>query len=205
MNDLLKIVEESRKYVVSLMADNLSDSYCYHNFRHTEEVVQRVCFLCDKENIDLRNRHLIEIAAWFHDTGFINDYLQHEIESAKIVREFLKEQSVENEDIEFVVDCIMATELHSEKKNIYCKILSDADCFHFGLPQFIARSICLKHEWEAVRNVNLTLKQALAGSIMFLEQHEFYTQFGLTVLEQGKQKNLKYMIYLEDFLDKNNY
>lgn len=205
MKDLTNLVEKSRDFATSLIVGHLSGNYYYHNLRHTQEVVEQAHFLCDKENIDSRNRQLIEIAAWFHDTGFIKDYLKHEVESAKIARESLEQQSLDESDIEFVVDCIMATELHTEKKNIFCKILSDADCFHFGLPRFIARSICLKHEWETVRNVELSLKQILAGSIMFLEQHEFYTNYGINILEEGKQQNLQYMIHLEEFLEENNY
>ncbi|MDD4848399.1 MAG: HD domain-containing protein [Bacteroidales bacterium] len=205
MKDWTNLINQSSGFVTQLIINNLSDNYCYHNLRHTEEVVLQTQFLCHEENIAENDVQRITIAAWFHDTGFINDYLNHERESMIVAREFLQEKNVEESDIQFITDCIWATELHSEKKTIAQKILSDADCFHFGLPNFMARSICLKHEWEMVRKVNLSLKQLLAGSIIFLEQHQFYTQYGINVLEIGKQNNLQYMMHLEEILENNNY
>lgn len=201
MKDLAFLVEQSRLYTSQLITDNLSDFYCYHNLQHTMEVVDYARFLCKQEAIDTKKSLLIEIAAWFHDTGFVNNYLNHEEESSKIATKFLQKHNFKEEDIQFIVECIMATELHYQKDNIYKKIMSDADCFHFGLPSFTTRTIKLKHEWEKIRNTHLTLKQMLAGSIMFLEQHEYYTKYGIDQLEAWKQENLNYIMRLEDLLD----
>lgn len=205
MKELEHLVEQSKLFTSQLITDNLSDFYCYHNIQHTQEVVDHIRFLCNNESIDEKSTLLLEIAAWFHDTGFICDYLNHEKESVDIAIDFLKKANLDEQDILFVEGCIMATELHFEKDDIYKRIISDADCFHLGLSSFTARTINLKHEWENVRKVKLTLNQMLAGSIMFLEQHKFYTNYGVQVLEAGKQKNLTYMIQLEKSLSENNY
>lgn len=205
MNDITNLIEQSRLFVTSLLTKNLSDCFCYHNLRHTQEVVKYARFLCEKENMDQKNRQLIELAAWFHDTGFVEDYANHERESAKIATDFLEKTFLKNTDIELINDFILATKLYSEKKNQGCKILSDADCFHFGLSNFTARSICLKRERELISQVSLSLKQFLAGSIMFLDQHEFFTDYGIQTLEKGKQENLRYMMRLEENLKEHNY
>ena len=90
----MNLIEQSEDFVSNLLKDKLSNLYSYHNFNHTLTVVNAVKELCKKEDVTAEEKEALLVAAWFHDTGYINGYENHEQESVKIVTTFLKEKEL---------------------------------------------------------------------------------------------------------------
>ncbi|MEZ0128372.1 HD domain-containing protein, partial [Flavobacterium sp. LBUM151] len=88
----MNLIEQSEDFVSNLLKDKLSNLYSYHNFNHTLTVVNAVKELCKKEDVDGKDKEMLLVAAWFHDTGYTIGYEKHEEESVKIVTKFLKEK-----------------------------------------------------------------------------------------------------------------
>lgn len=175
--------------------------FVYHDLRHTFEVAQHTHFLGKRAGISDHDLELLEIAAWMHDTGYVAQPNDHEAGSVLFATPLLSELGVDPADIEVVRRCIMVTKLPHNPLDLLEEILCDADSFHFGEPRFIARSVLLKHEWEAIRKVPLELKSFVAGSIMFLETHRFFTPYAKLHLDPGKAENILYLQALEQRLE----
>ncbi|OQP60198.1 hypothetical protein A3860_34540 [Niastella vici] len=80
----------------------------------------------------------IFIAAWFHDTGYLfAGRYEHEQKGVEIMRELLIKLTRDSELIDEIEDCIMATKMPRNPKNILEEIICDADTYHLGTEHFI--------------------------------------------------------------------
>src|ERR1035438_10890355 len=86
MNNLVKSASE---FVSKLLKENLPAECTYHNLIHAQEVFEAVTELGKNSGLPDEELEIIQIAAWFHDTGFLKDYLNHEYNSAEIAKEYL--------------------------------------------------------------------------------------------------------------------
>src|SRR5689334_10061180 len=102
-----RITEAAEKYVMAFLAGNLDSKFVYHNIEHTMEVVKAVRLIADDSTIGKHEKNVLLVAAWFHDTGYTQLIDQHEDAGAVIAEEFLKEYSVDQEDIDVVKSCII--------------------------------------------------------------------------------------------------
>src|SRR6478735_8913541 len=104
-----KILGEVVPYVFNLLRDKLSPQYLYHNFYHTSEIVKSCNELGKLAELNGEELEILELAAWFHDTGFINGYKDHEVESMRIAEDFLTMADYDKGKTAKVLSCIKAT------------------------------------------------------------------------------------------------
>jgi len=188
MSTLLVDIE---KYVFNLLSKTLDNGLVYHNISHTQGVVEKVIELADNLSIDEVSKENLQIAAWFHDTGFIKGPENHEDESVKIVQKFLKEQNFNADRITLISNLILATKMGHKPQNILEKIIVDADCGHLGSKDFEDRLELLRKEWEAVCNKKYSDEDWIALNIDFLtKDHKYYTDYALKNWSKRKDKNL---------------
>ena len=162
----------------------------FHNFAHTQEVIDNVFLISNAIGIQPEEADLIAIAACFHDTGFSENYEGHEEVSKRLAAQYMEKANFTKTEIERVLSCIDATKIPQNPHDIYAEILCDADLFHLGTPNFFYRNMLLRKEWELFRGIVMTDDAWLLHNIKFLEAHQFKTSYGKEILEQGKQENL---------------
>jgi len=75
------IVQKAEAYVFSLIRDKLPPNYIYHNYNHTVDVVESVIEIAEGSELSKEETEMVVLAAWFHDTGFIEVYDGHEEEA----------------------------------------------------------------------------------------------------------------------------
>ena len=178
---------DAEKYVSNLLNNKLATNYVYHNLVHTQGVVKSIEKLAIPE-IDAEN---LQVAAWFHDTGFIKGAENHEEESVKILTLFLTKKNVEVKRIETISNLILATKIGHEATNDLEKIITDADCAHLGNKSFEDKTALLRKEWEATENKKYSDAEWGAVNIDFLTKvHKYRTDYALKNWSKGKEKNL---------------
>ncbi len=182
------------KNITGYCSDILHSDKCvnlpFHNFAHTQEVIDNVFLISEAMGIQPKEADLIAIAACFHDTGFSENYEGHEEVSKRLAAQYMEKANFTNTEIERILSCIDATKMPQNPHDIYGEILCDADLFHLGTPNFLYRNMLLRKEWELFRGIAMTDDTWLLHNIAFLEGHRFKTTYGKEVLEQGKQENL---------------
>ncbi|MDP5106196.1 MAG: DUF5706 domain-containing protein [Polaribacter sp.] len=181
----------AEKHVFNLLDKELSTIYVYHNLVHTQNVVEKTIEISKDLKIDEISVENLQLAAWFHDTGFIKGRLNHEEESVKILTLFLTQNDVHPERIETISGLILATKLGYQPKNELEKIIIDADCAHIGSKSFDDKTTLLRKEWEITENKIHSDIEWTAINIEFLTQkHRFYTDYALKNWSKIKSKNI---------------
>ena len=185
------LVINAEKHALNLLSSGLDTKYVYHNLAHTQRVVKKVKELMVNMGVNEVDAQNIEIAAWFHDTGFTKSADNHEKESVRIVTDFLKGQNVEEKRIKAISNIILATVMGHKPKNILEKIIVDADCAHLASKNFFDYTSLLRKEWELTRLKTVTYQDWIKENINFFTvQHRFETDYALKNWTKRKEKNL---------------
>lgn len=187
----MNLIEQSEDFVSNLLKDKLSNLYSYHNFNHTLTVVNAVKELCKKEEVNDDEKEILLIAAWFHDTGYITGYENHENESVKIATTFLREKEQSDEFIAKVSNLIMATVKEYIPKTHLEKIIKDADFAHLMGAEYATTCELLRIELKNTWNLNFSNEEWAKENLNFLlNKHRFYTDYAQRKWQPLKEKNL---------------
>ena len=185
----------TEKYVFNLLNNDLDRKYVYHNLMHTQRVVEKTKTLLENLEVPENTAEDIEIAAWFHDIGFINVAENHEKESARIASKFLQTNNVAQQRIDAISTLILATKAGHQPKNDSEKIIMDADCAHLASKSFFEYTSLLRKEWELTGCKKVSDIDWIKENITFFsEQHQFYTEFAIKNWTKRKEKNLSKLI-----------
>jgi predicted metal-dependent HD superfamily phosphohydrolase len=187
---LMTIVEEAEEFVRMLLKDKLSASFLYHNFNHTANVVEAVKHIIDASDLNQQDEEQLLLAAWFHDTGYVVDYKNHEQLSVDIVSGFLKDKNYPEDYIAGVTALIEATSYGYIPHSLGEKIIRDADYAHFISDSYIETSESLRKEWELTQNKQFTDLEWMKGNLeLFTKHHHYYTDFANRNWLPLKEKN----------------
>lgn len=188
----MKLVKNAELYVTELFKKVLEFKYKYHDVDHTRNVVKAVKEIAAHENISAEEIELLELAAWFHDTGYIECKDGHENVSASIATQFLKDNEVDATTIESVVNLILVTAFNHKPKNTLEKIICDADYYHIGNIDYLSFLKELRTEWKLCEVATFTELEWLQENITFLkEKHVFYSNYAKKNWGVIKNKNIK--------------
>lgn len=190
MNFMETLVLEAEKFVVNYLNTNLDSKLVYHNLAHTQRVVEKVQELTTSNDFDDNDQHILQIAAWFHDTGFSKTVEGHEKESVKIASEFLKANGAKDQTIALVSSIILATQIDHTPKTELEGIIKDADCAHVSSKNYDEYAALLKKELELTQGHKITKTEWINTNIDFLTSHKFHTSLAASKWEKRKGKNL---------------
>ncbi len=186
---------EIESEILQVLESGLSEKLTYHNLEHTRYVLKNVETISRYENISEQETYLIKIAALYHDSGFLNAYANHEKESCKLARKYLKKHKLSSSDIQKISGMILATKIPQKPQNNLEMILADADLEYLGTEQYKYISGKLFKEFQ---NFNQTMleEEWLRIQIDFFRQHIYFTNFCIKYRLQQKETNF------ENLLDK---
>ncbi|MFV8325456.1 Pycsar system effector family protein [Flavobacterium sp. ZS1P14] len=188
----MNLIEQSGDFVVKLLKDKLSNSYTYHNIKHTREMVAAVLVLAEGMNVAAEDKEILLVAAWFHDTGYIDGCTNHENCSSAIVTTFLEEKGKSAAYITKIVNLIKATVKEYVPQTLLEKIIKDADYYHLFSADYFSSCEVLRKEWENTENKVLSDKDWFTENLDFLmNKHRFYTDFALKNWQPLKDENIK--------------
>lgn len=196
------LVKQAGEYIFTLFKNQLSKKLVYHNYRHTFETVNEARDLGEMQHLAPDELEDLVLAAWFHDTGYINSYDGHEDESIRFAREWLEQHNHPQERIERIADCIAATRHNVEPTTLLQELLVDADMSNIGKETFFATAELLRVEWEIFKDKSYSDREWAQFQMDFLLSTTFYTyqaqrkyagQLGLNIQEQRSrlQKEVK--------------
>src|SRR5436309_6076814 len=103
-----EIEQQAAEHVRIYLSSKLSQSYCYHNLLHTENVVSAIEEISDGMGLSEQDQLIVLVAGWFHDIGYIFKIEGHEQVGARLAEQFLLDRKVDAEEISKVQSCILA-------------------------------------------------------------------------------------------------
>ncbi|MBC7889541.1 MAG: HD domain-containing protein [Ferruginibacter sp.] len=185
-----------KAFVINLLKNNLSPFYYYHNHEHTLYVVEKALEIGQYEKCTAKEIDLLNTAALFHDTGYLNSYAGHEEESCLLARQYLPGYGYLAPDTDAICAMIMATKMPQSPKNKLEEIIADADLEYLGTDSAGIKSDSLFFELQSL-NPLLTKEQWNRTQISFLQKHHYFTRFCKENREPAKR------IYLEKLMQDN--
>ena len=185
------ILKKSEKFVFELLKNELPNTYLYHNFLHTQRVVESTKEIIENTDLSDLDKNVLIVAAWFHDTGYIEGREDHEKGSVEIAEKFLTEQQVDSETILKVKDCILATKFDSYPKNLLEEIIKDADSSHLAKKYYEEVSELLRQELILQNYKTYSPKEwRQENIILFTEKHKYYTYYAINNWDSKKNEHL---------------
>ncbi len=186
------IYKKAADYVRDLFEKNPGDKLFFHNLHHTETVVERTKEIAAHYNLSEKDMLVLYIAAWFHDTGhlFSQTMKNHEEKSVDVMKKFMSDYDDDKELIQSIEDCIMATKMPRNPKNLVQEIICDADTYHFGTKDFKDTNKNMRKEFN-LREEKISKEDWDEGTLKMLDAHQFYTEYCRDMLNDKKKDNIK--------------
>jgi predicted metal-dependent HD superfamily phosphohydrolase len=182
---------DTESYVKGLFKQHNQSNLVFHNLEHTESVVERVHEIASHYQLPDKDLLELSIAAWFHDTGHLmSDPAGHEEKSVQLMEAFMINRTDDEELVKNIAGLIRITKFPPSPQSLSEMIICDADTYHFGLDDFKQTNKAMKKEL-VLRNMNTMVMDWERNSLELLQKHQFYTTYCLSLLQKGKEKNIR--------------
>lgn len=179
-----------QEMILDKLESDLPKYLYYHNVKHTVDVVTEVELIGWAEGLDDDGILLLKTAALFHDAGHIVSYDDHEYHGTELARNFLPGFGYSPEEIDKICDIIMATKLPPQPKDIYQKIICDADLDYLGRSDMIPVSNTLYKELKEQDKIG-TFNAWNQLQVKFISGHAYFTKTARSLREVNKQKQIE--------------
>src|SRR5258708_28155566 len=121
-------LDDIRKHVISLLGKGLAPTLTYHNVDHALDVATQCMTIAKEEGVtDKQTLMELQIAALYHDSGFLYAYKGHEEKSCELARKELPGFGVNKKAIDNICELILATKVPQRPGNLLQEIICDAD------------------------------------------------------------------------------
>ncbi|MBK0403380.1 metal-dependent phosphohydrolase [Adhaeribacter sp. BT258] len=190
MNDT-EILHRASAYVFKLFQEKLSKKLVFHTYKHTTETVNEARLLGQAHNLPPEQMEMLLLAAWLHDTGYVDTYEGHEENSARRAIAFLREQNYPEDGIAKIAACIRESRIEDKGTELLAHILLDADLAHLGKDSFEGSAELLRVEWEIFLNRFYSDFEWAQVQLDFLQRHAFRTQPAQERFEAQREINIQ--------------
>jgi len=188
------IVDKSLEFVKNQLSQKLDKNCLYHNLAHTLRVFKSTKEIIDNSNLNEEDTKVLQLAAIFHDVGFISNPSNHEQESADVASKFLIEQGESDAIIEKIKACILATKVGVKPTNRLEDIIKDADVSHFGKDNFEEVSEQLRKELKLVNSKKYSKSEWNELNLKVLKEHSYYSDYSKEHWNSKKEENIKHIM-----------
>jgi predicted metal-dependent HD superfamily phosphohydrolase len=190
MMNYLDILDQVRAHVSSLFHTKKDERLIYHNLLHTEQVVKATVKIANHYQLSDHDFFIVNVAAWFHDIGYLTSCEKHEERGAALAKEFLESKGAEPELTSQVMNCILATQMPQHPVGLLEEIVCDADLFHLGSEDFKERNKLIRKEAIAFGGRDIDKHEWRLKTIVLFEAHHYHTDYCLDLLAAKKEMNL---------------
>ncbi len=184
------ILQKVSAHVQMLLTERLPGWAVYHSFRHTEETVNACRDIGEGMKLAKAELEMVQIAAWFHDTGYTVSVVDHEEHSVEIAQAFLSSREYPSDRIARIGAAIRATKVPQQPSNVMEQVLCDADMAHLGSKRFFEKSNLLRLEIEKRTGGTLNDADWLRTNIDFVSRCQYHTPYARSAFSRRQMKNL---------------
>ncbi|HEX8326040.1 MAG TPA: Pycsar system effector family protein [Hymenobacter sp.] len=184
------LVKEAQAHVTELFEKELQPRLTYHTLRHTEAVVKESRALAAAANLGPEDTEALLLAAWFHDTGYLDVYDGHEFRSMERAVTWLGEHGAPATQVELVKELIRVTHRDEEPQTELQKLLADADMSNLARDDFRSSAELLRTEWELVFGKSYSNTEWAELQLNFMMEHKYLSEAGKDRYREAFKANL---------------
>lgn len=178
-------------HALDRLRHELSPELTYHGLWHTQhDVLPAVARMGAINGLPPSDIRLLEVAAAYHDIGFLENYEAHERAGVHIVRRTLPGYGFEEQQIQKIAAMIRATRLPQSPQDRLEEILVDADLDVLGRDDFFDRNELLRQEL-AIRGLSIPWREWQRQQVQFLREHRYFTPVARALRNEGKERHIE--------------
>jgi uncharacterized protein len=162
----------------------------YHSIDHTLDVYESASIIAKLEGVSATDYKLLQIAAIYHDVGYLIEKQNHEEHSCDMARKYLPQFKYSEEEINTICTLIMATKMPQNPKTHSEEIICDADMDYLGRSDFFSVSKRLYKEMLVLGTIR-NWEEWIQLQEVFLKQHHYFTASAIKLRQAEKEQNLK--------------
>ncbi len=185
------LLPKVKDYVSRFITENVPEEYAYHDLKHTNHVVEGVKAIGAGLGLSETEMEIVQLAAWFHDTGYDKGSVDHEERGSEYARQYLHQQGYPADQIEEVVKCIMATKVPNHPTSILEKVICDADFSHLGRELYWDRCGKVRQELAQTKNLLMSEQEWTEFELRFMTSHRYFTDVASELYDSLKAKHIK--------------
>ncbi len=185
------ILEKTESYLADFFQKNIAAEYVYHDWQHTENVVEAVRELGIGIGLDEKQLEVLQIAAWFHDSGYDKGADNHEERGCEHAQAFLSQHNFNPDTIATVKRLILATKVPYQPQDILEEVICDADLSHLGKKIYWDRCGRVRQELLMTKSVVMSEQEWVDFELDFLNRHRYYTTIAEDLYNERKLKHIK--------------
>lgn len=171
------LIHKARAYVEAFLKTTKPEWVRYHNFEHAKAVAKASKTIGSACCLSAEDLEGVILAAWFHDTGYVEAIEGHEEKSVEIATSFLRENGYPKRKIARVAGCILATKMPQNPKTLMEEVLCDADISHLARKDFLEVSERIRLEIEYRMGRKLAEAEWLTMNMLFVAGHQYHTDY----------------------------
>lgn len=192
---------KAERHIMKVLEKKLSPKLHYHSIWHTKDVCRAVERLALLEGVADEGLFLLKSAATYHDAGFVESYEKNEPVGARMAGEILPKYGYTEEHIEEIRRLIYVTQIPHKPTNKLEEIICDADLDYLGRDDFHEIADKLRLELREHGKIDSDKKWDEI-QVMFLNQHQYFTETAKSTRQEKKMKNLEDILVR---LERNEY
>ena len=185
--NILTSVEE---HITQFFKEKVPKKYVYHDLTHTQDVVRSCRQIGLAYGLPMDDLEMLQIAAWFHDSGYEKGPENHEERSAEYAAQFLENLDFAPEVIDVIKGCIKATKIPQRPVGLLQQIICDADLSHLGEKSYWMRTARVRQELIVTQNRLMTEDEWLDFELTFMLGHNYNTDVAKEMFQKRKAKHI---------------
>jgi predicted metal-dependent HD superfamily phosphohydrolase len=187
------LLEITEVHIRAFFNAHVPAKYVFHDLEHTIQIVAASRLIGQGFNLDPRDQLLVELATWFHDTGYSEGPEAHEERSCRNAADFLQDK-ISPAELETVIGCIRATKVPQNPANLLERIICDADLSHLGTENYWDRTGKFRQELILTRQLIMSEQEWVEFELNFMLGHEYHTQIAQELFNKKKAKHIQQLV-----------
>lgn len=188
-----QLLQDTESYIKNYFADHIREEYVFHDLEHTVQSVAAVHMIGEGFQLQEREMLVLQLATWFHDTGYFEGPKDHEARSCTHAEEYLRGK-ITDEELEAVVGCIKATKVPQQPNTLLEQIICDADLSHLGMESYWDRNGKLRQEFILTKKAIMSEQEWLDFELNFMLNHNYHTAVANELFNKRKAKHIKSLL-----------
>lgn len=188
-----QLLRDTEAYILGFFEEKISDKFVFHDLEHTAQTVSAAKAIGEGFKLEEKDLILVQLSAWFHDTGYFDGAAEHEERSCIIATEFLKDRLTED-DLKIIIGCIRATKIPQSPISILEQVLCDADLSHLGMKTYWDRTGKLRQEFILTRDLIMGEQGWINFELNFMLGHEYHTTVARELFNKKKAKHIQQLL-----------
>lgn len=185
------ILKSTEIHMTDFFRKNITAEYVYHDYQHTKNVLEAAVEIAKGYDLDEKQQEWLQLAAWFHDSGYIKGAEGHEERGCQLAMEFLAGQNYPLDEIKEIQRLIMATKVPNQPKDLLEEIICDADLSHLGKKTYWDRCGRVRQELLMTKNLVMSEQEWVDFELDFLNGHRYFTPIAEELFYPKKLKHIK--------------